>query len=114
MLDSGLSVSAMCDCGAPADANGRECVRCWRARIRSVSLQGPTFDDHVGVMRPGEFRAKAMDGTATKRWDATLEDYASVRKEGSQPATTQQRDIDRAKRVSDETGQPFSARSGQA
>lgn len=46
------------------------------------------------------------DFTKQKKWDAELASYASARKEGLQPATTSQRDIDNARRQADIQGRP--------
>lgn len=50
--------------------------------------------------------AKGFDLTAQRKWDANLDSYRAARKEGLQPATTQQRDIDAARRIADRTGSP--------
>lgn len=50
--------------------------------------------------------AKGFDLTAQRRWDANLDSYRAARKEGLQPATTAQRDIDAARRIADQTGSP--------
>lgn len=44
-----------------------------------------------------------------KHADKTLDAYAAARKHGIQPKTTRARDIERATRISDKTGQAFQA-----
>lgn len=44
------------------------------------------------------------DFTKQKKWDAELSSYAAARKEGLQPATTSQRDIDNARKAADTAG----------
>lgn len=48
--------------------------------------------------------ANNMDYSAQKRWDANLDSYRAARAEGLQPNTTNQHDIDNAKRVADAAG----------
>ncbi len=89
---------ATCACGAEATANGRECGRCFLARLRSVNTAySPT--------RTGG----GIDTARTRRHFARLEEYRKVRAEGSQPGGTRRRDIDRAKAASDVDQQPFRA-----
>jgi len=84
-----------CACGEPAVANGTECSDCFLERLRSVNN---------GFAPTRSLGAGQMDRTKTKRWDGRLEDYAKVRREGSQPVTTRRRDIEASKRESDRTG----------
>ncbi len=87
-----------CACGAEATANGTECPRCFLARLRSVRMAfSPTRSAGAGQIDP----------EASRRWMSRLEDYARVRKEGSQPRSTRRRDIDEAKRQSDLMGAPY-------
>ena len=39
-----------------------------------------------------------------KDWDRELDSYRSARRQGVQPATTKQKDIDKAMRISEESG----------
>jgi hypothetical protein len=48
-----------------------------------------------------------QDYTAQKRWDGTLSDYASARRQGIQPDSTNRGDIDRAVRISDDSGEAY-------
>lgn len=89
-----------CACGEPASANGRECPECFRVRLGSVQQ---------GFAPTRSLKAGQMDRTASKRWEHRLEDYQHTRQEGIQPLTTRTRDIEEAKRASDETGQAFRA-----
>lgn len=88
----------MCRCGREATANGRECPSCFRERIGSVN-NGYTPSRARGSMRPEENR----------KWDARLERYASLRRQGVQPESTKSRDIEKADRLSQATGEPFRA-----
>lgn len=45
-----------------------------------------------------------LGADASRRFHSRLDDYAAVRKEGSQPAGTKRIDIDRAKAASDHVG----------
>jgi len=91
-------MEALCACGAPATANGRECPSCFLGRLFTV---GNGFT-------PTRDRGQ-IDPKKSRRWDSRLEDYRRVRMEGSQPRTTKRRDIDAAKRASDTAGQAFRA-----
>jgi len=51
--------------------------------------------------------ANNMDYSAQKAWDRELDSYREAKAEGLQPASTKQRDIDAAKRISDATGTPY-------
>ena len=53
--------------------------------------------------------ANNMDYSAQRAWDKELDSYREAKAEGLQPASTKQRDIDAAKRISDATGTPFQA-----
>lgn len=89
--------SVICACGALATANGRECPRCYRARLGSLGNHfTPT-------------RTAGANPDAQRRWDNRLEDYRSTRMEGIQPRSTSQRDIDEAKAISDQIQEPFNA-----
>lgn len=46
------------------------------------------------------------DFTKQKKWDAELNAYAAARKEGLQPATTERKDIEAAKKAADQAGKP--------
>lgn len=48
--------------------------------------------------------ASGMDYTAQKKWDNDLGAYASARKQGIQPNTTSRADVDRAIRISNDSG----------
>lgn len=87
-----------CTCGEPATANERECGSCYRSRLGSVSVG---FAPTAGVDIAGNRIAARK-----------LERYAQARREGIQPVTTQERDVDMAMRASDETGQAFRADTG--
>jgi len=89
-----MSAQALCDCGAPATANGRECGRCYRTRVGSLG--------------------RIADPAHTRRWYNRLEGYRAVRAEGSQPRGTKTVDIEEAKRVSDATGRAFDPRAVRA
>lgn len=99
----------VCECGELATANERECPRCFRERLGSVS-QGFAPTRSLG--------AGQMDRTASRRWESRLEDYRATRKEGIQPKGTRRRQIDEAKRISDDRGAAYMAgphaRSGAA
>lgn len=51
--------------------------------------------------------SKGEDGTAQKKWDRELSDYAKLRKEGVQPDGTFRKKIDEAKRLSDNAGAAY-------
>jgi hypothetical protein len=87
-----------CACGKPATANGRECPGCFRGRLLSVR----------NGFTPTRVQGQ-IDPLKSRRWDSRLERYRSTRKEGIQPATTRSADIDTARRLSDETQEPFRA-----
>lgn len=70
-----------------------ECRECWKERVASIGV--PRGD-------PGKQR----------KWDSRLERYRRARKEGIQPRSTRSKDIDIARKVSDETQTPYSARTG--
>lgn len=67
-----------------------ECRACWKERIGTI-----------GIPR--------ADPKKQRRWDSRLERYRAARQEGSQPASTSSRDIDKARKVSDRTGRPYRA-----
>lgn len=48
---------------------------------------------------------KGLDYTRQKKWDQNLDDYRAARAEGIEPRTTWPADVEKAKRVSDETGE---------
>lgn len=52
---------------------------------------------------------KGKDATAQKRADKNLDDYASARSYGIQPASTRPADIQAAVRMSEKTGTAFKA-----
>lgn len=93
-------MEAFCPCGALASAGSSrgECGCCFRERLSTVS----------NGFTPTRGRNQ-IDPAKSRRWDSRLEDYRRVRMEGSQPRTTKRRDIDAAKRISDEVGAPFRA-----
>ncbi len=95
-----MSAVPRCRCGEPATANGRECGACFRDRLCSV---------HNGYTPTRTVGAGQVDPAKTRRWDSRLEDYRKVRHEGSQPAGTKRRQIDAAKRRSDEAQAAFRA-----
>lgn len=49
------------------------------------------------------------DRTAGKAWDRSLEAYASARRQGIQPDSTSSAAVERAVRISDETGRAYGA-----
>lgn len=48
--------------------------------------------------------ASGYDATRQQKWDAELAAYKAARSEGIQPEGTTMKQIDRARRISDETG----------
>lgn len=86
-----------CACGREATANGRECGLCYRARLLSLAV------DYTPT------RTQGRDPKKQAAWDKRLDDYAAVVAEGSQPRTTQRKDIEAAKVISDYTGKPYRA-----
>lgn len=74
-----------CTCGA-AHATFGECMRAKGIQFMGVAT-------HVAV----------------KKWDDNLESYRVARKNGLQPASTKQKDIDYAWSVSNRRGEPFRA-----
>jgi len=46
---------------------------------------------------------------AVKRWDGNLDSYEKARRNGMQPASTRQRDIDAAWSISDKIGEAYRA-----
>lgn len=52
---------------------------------------------------------KGVDYTREKKWEQRLTAYANARKEGIQPETTHSADIEKAVRISDQTGTAFRA-----
>lgn len=61
-------------------------------------------------LRIGYCRAAAgYDKTRQDRWDAELDAYRAARREGIQPNGTTWKQIEEAKRVSDETGTAYGA-----
>lgn len=96
-------METMCDCGAEATFNGRECPPCARDRIGSVRNGfTPTRSDGA---------ARSVGPDRHRAWEGRLEDYAKVRAEGSQPNGTDQASIDAAKSLSDQMGEAFRADS---
>lgn len=53
--------------------------------------------------------ANGLDRTQQQKWDAEIASYRQARAEGMQPASTKQKDIDAARRISDATGTAFRA-----
>lgn len=53
--------------------------------------------------------SKGSDADIQKKWDREIDSYRAARAEGIQPAGTQQRQIDNAKRLSDATGTAWKA-----
>jgi hypothetical protein len=51
--------------------------------------------------------ANGWDLSKQKQWDKELADYRSAVAQGIQPANTDRRSIDRAVRISNETGQAY-------
>lgn len=51
--------------------------------------------------------ANGYDLTKQKRWDQELSDYREARRQGIQPDGTTRRAIDKAVRISDETGTAY-------
>jgi hypothetical protein len=88
----------------PGNSQG-ECGPCWRGRVGSV---------HSGFAPSKSAGAGQIDPTKSRKFEGRLDDYAAVRAEGAQPRSTKQRHIDEAKRLSDDTGKAFSARSPAA
>lgn len=79
----------VCRCGREANANGRECATCFRARLGSLGI--------------------VSDMGAQRKMMNRLEAYRRTRMEGIQPRTTSWADIDQARRLSDQTGVAFRA-----
>lgn len=52
---------------------------------------------------------KGKDATAQKKADKNLDAYESARKYGIQPKSTRPRDVQRAIRISEQTGEAFKA-----
>lgn len=71
-----------------------ECRACWKERIGSI-------------------RTSRADPGRQRKWDSRLERYRKARKEGIQPESTRSKDIDTARRLSDEMGAAYSARLGE-
>lgn len=59
----------------------------------------PIYVDHI----------KGLDYSREKAWNRELDSYAEARKQGIQPASTRQRDIEAAVAISDTTGTAFQA-----
>jgi hypothetical protein len=94
------TAESLCECGAPATANGRECPACFHDRLATVrSAFTPTRTAGAGQIDPEKSR----------RWDSRLDDYRRTRAEGSQPKSTRRRDIEAAKAASDRAGRAFRA-----
>lgn len=76
-----------CTSGCPTQDHSSygECLRSKGARVAGVNGQ---------------------DRTAQKKWDSELDAYRAARMEGLQPATTQRKDIDHARRAADIVGAP--------
>lgn len=91
-------MESLCACGTPATANGRECGSCFHGRLSTVR----------NGFTPTRGRNQ-IDPAKSRRWDNRLEDYRRVRMEGSQPRTTKRRDIDAAKRISDDRQESYRA-----
>lgn len=47
------------------------------------------------------------DATEQKRWDANLQEYRDLRRQGIEPETTSPLSVAKAKVISDKTGQAF-------
>jgi hypothetical protein len=90
---SPLKMSPMCssNCITQDHKSWGECVR---AKGLKIAYCG-------SATNPGN------DLTAQKRWDKELDAYASARREGIQPETTKLRDIEKAVRLSDQTGEAY-------
>jgi hypothetical protein len=52
---------------------------------------------------------KGRDATRQKRADKNLDDYAQARKYGIQPSSTRPADVQRAVRISEQTGTAYQA-----
>lgn len=53
-----------------------------------------------------------QDFTAQKRWDNDLDSYASARRQGMQPDSTYRADVDRAVRISNDSGEAYGYSGG--
>jgi predicted nucleic acid-binding Zn-ribbon protein len=82
-----------------------ECGRCFLIRIGSVRIHYHPSATPGRASRTGGL----IDPAASRRHEARMEDYRRLKAEGQQPKTTQRKDLDAAKRASDETGEPFQA-----
>lgn len=49
------------------------------------------------------------DATRQRRWDANIKAYRDARRQGIQPRTSKRSDIEKAVRISNETGKPYNA-----
>lgn len=76
-------------CRTKDHASWGECLRA--AQVRTY---------HVAV-------SNGFDATAQKKWDRELDSYKSARDEGIQPDGTKQKQIDDARRRSDEAGAAY-------
>ena len=66
--------------------------------LRAKSLKVAYAQEHAG-----------KDATAQKAADKNLENYAKARKYGIQPQSTRKADVDRAVRISEQTGSAYQA-----
>lgn len=53
--------------------------------------------------------ATGLDYSRQKKWDRELDNYRAARAEGMQPEGTAAKDVEHARRVSDQIGAPFRA-----
>lgn len=74
----------------------------WGACVRDKSLR---------IAYCGSATNPRNDATAEKRWGKELDLYASARRQGIQPDTTQNRDIVHALRESDRAGEAYGSTS---
>lgn len=70
----------------------------WGDCVRAKGLKVAYAQEHAG-----------KDATAQKAADKNLENYAKARKYGIQPQSTRKPDVDRAVRISEQTGSAYTA-----
>jgi hypothetical protein len=66
------------------------------------------FGCKAGTLKVGYCGKGGQDATAQKKWDAELDLYASARRQGIQPETTQARGIQASIDWSEKTGKAYS------
>lgn len=76
-----------------------------------------SYHECLRAAATGTYLVKAsmnQDAVAQKRWDRELTDYAALRKEGIQPDGTFRKNLDQAKRLSDDAGAAYGKDFSQA